>query len=104
MCVHTEGNTQNTTLLENESNNLCKPPTYVLKSSLWAHIRNIGRFYYLVLSFILVSFRPTELLTCVNKIMQELESSALHVPVLPKWLYETHNSTQSSSTSCHTHI
>lgn len=82
-CVHTEGNKQNSTVLENESNNLCKPPTYVLKSSLWAHIRNIGLFCYLVLSFIMGSFRPRELQLCINKIVPQLESLAPHVLVLP---------------------
>ena len=34
MCVHRGGDKQNIALLENESNNLCKPPTYDLKSIL----------------------------------------------------------------------
>jgi hypothetical protein len=102
LCIHTEGNKQNSTLLENESNNLCKPPTYVLKSSLWVHIRNIGLFCYVVLSSIMVSFRPRELQLCVNKIVPQLESLASHLIVLPWRLYESHHSTQFPATSCHT--
>jgi len=83
MCVHSEGNKQNSNLLENESNNLCKLPTYDLKSSLRAYIHNIGMFYYLVLSLITFSFTPRELQICLNEILPELESLVAHVLVLP---------------------
>jgi hypothetical protein len=83
MCLHREGNKQNCTLLVNDSNNLCKPPTYDLKSSLWTCIHYIGTFYYLVLSLITVNFRPRELQICLNEIVPELESLARRVLVLP---------------------